>query len=54
MALSSDDLDDMDIAAYSADVEQQADDFKTLGQLNIEKDEAAKKKKEQEAKEKEE
>ena len=37
MALRQDDLDDMDIAAFSADMTDKADSFKTLGQQNIEK-----------------
>ena len=52
VAIRSDDLDDSDIAAYSMDVTEQAEDFKTLGQINEEKVEAEKKKKDKEAHEK--
>ena len=52
LAVRSDDLDDSDIAAYSVDVTEQAEEFKTLGQVRAEKDLAEKKMKEKEAQEK--
>ncbi len=38
-------MDDTDIAAFSMDMTSKADDFKTLGQVKIEKEEEAQKKK---------
>ena len=46
----SDDLDDMDIFAFSADMTDKADSFKTLGQTKIEAEEQAKAKKDAAAK----
>ena len=37
-----DDYDDAEIANFSAEVSQKADEFKTLGQINKEKEAAAK------------
>ena len=41
----SDDLDFGDISAYSADMSEKADEFKTIGQQKIEKEEKEKEKK---------
>lgn len=38
-----DDYDDTEIANFSAEVSQKADEFKTLGQINAEKEAEAKK-----------
>ena len=48
--LNQDDLDDTDIAAFSMDMSTKAEDFKTLGQQKIEKEEELRKKKEDEEK----
>ena len=42
--MTQDDLDDSDIAAFSMDMQNKADDFKTLGQQKIEKEEDEKRK----------
>jgi hypothetical protein len=40
--IKGDDFDDMEIAAFSEDVADQADNFKTLGQINEENEKKAK------------
>lgn len=45
--IGQDDLDDTDIAAFSMDMSTKADDFKTLGEQKIEKQEEEQKKKEE-------
>ena len=52
--LSQDDLDDSDVAAFSFDMSNKADEFKTLGQIQIEKKEAEEKKAKEEKRKKEE
>lgn len=43
----SDDLDDIDILSFSADMTEKSDSFKTLGQQNIEKQEEIQAKKDE-------
>jgi hypothetical protein len=47
LQLSQDDLDDTDIAAFSMDMQDKAEDYKTLGQQKLEKQEEEQRKKEQ-------
>jgi len=42
--LTQDDLDDSDIAAFSFDMQNKADEFKTIGMQKIEKEEDEKRK----------
>lgn len=42
--MTQDDLDDSDIAAFSFDMQNKADEFKTIGMQKIEKEEDEKRK----------